>query len=381
MKGKIRNAGKCLAVSCTALAAATGVGSLFRQAGFSDTNIVLLYILAVLAVSGFTPGYLAGILTSVAGTLAFNYFFTAPYHTLNVYDPGYLVTFAVMTAVAMVTSALTSRAIEGERIAQEKEKEARELYQLSQSLEKARQETIQERYRGNLLRAISHDLRTPLSGIMGTSEMIMDMSQKEDPRYQLASGIRKDARWLHALVENILSLTRLQEGKLALHRELEAAEEVIGGAIEQMSIRAPEYEVTVHMPDEVLMLPMDAKLIMQVLINLLDNAVKHSSPDEEISISVTKDAEHRCAVFVVADRGEGIRQKDLPKIFQMFYTTQEKPADGKKGIGLGLAICETIVKAHGGSISARNRSDGPGAEFLFTLPLSDKKEEQNEPVS
>jgi len=240
---------------------------------------------------------------------------------------------------------------------------------------KSREETVQERYRGNLLRAISHDLRTPLSGIMGTSEMLMDMTSLEDPRYILASGIHKDADWLHSMVENILSLTRLQEGKLILNKQTEAVEEVVAGAVEQISKRFPEYEITVSVPDELLLVPMDAKLIKQVLINLLDNAIKHTSPKEEISITVIKDFTKNVAIFSVKDGGCGISKSDLPHIFQMFYTTHGKPSDAKHGIGLGLAICDAIIKAHDGNIEVHNRSDYHGAEFIFTLPLEDQDDE------
>ena len=236
---------------------------------------------------------------------------------------------------------------------------------------RSRQQIQQERYRGNLLRAISHDLRTPLSGIMGTSEMIMDMSKKEDPRFDLAEGIHKDAIWLHSLVENILSLTRLQEGRMVIKKQPEAVEEIVGGAIAQMAGRSPGREIQVEVPEDVLMVPMDARLIMQVLINLLDNAVKHTPPEAEIKITVKKDLAGENAVFCVADRGEGIAPEDLPNIFQTFYTSRIKPVDAQKGIGLGLTICESIVSQHGGRMEAGNRTDGPGAEFQFTLPLTD----------
>ena len=123
------------------------------------------------------------------------------------------------------------------------------------------------------------------------------------------------------------------------------------------------------------MVPMDAKLIGQVLVNLLDNAVKHTQPEEEIAVCVAEDTQTNQAVFTVADRGTGILEQDLPHVFQMFYTTQGKGPDAKRGIGLGLAICESIVTAHGGTIHAQNRTDGKGAEFTFTLPL--KEEEAN----
>jgi len=236
-----------------------------------------------------------------------------------------------------------------------------------QEQQKSREETVQERYRGNLLRAISHDLRTPLSGIMGTSEMLMDMTDKDDPRYVMVMDIHKDADWLHSLVENILSLTRLQDGRLTITKQPEAVEEVIGGAIGHITKRYPEYEITVKIPDEVLIVPMDAKLIEQVLVNLLDNAIKHTPSDREICITAMEDGNK--AVFLIADRGCGIASSDLPNIFKMFYTTRSGRGDSQRGIGLGLTICEAIVKAHGGTIDGHNRIDGQGAEFIFTLPM------------
>lgn len=449
------------------LAAATLIGICFRNAGFPDTNIVLLYILSVLVTSCLTKGYYFGLLLSVAATLVFNYFFTQPFFSLDVYDPSYFITFITMTIAALVTSTLTSRVKQNALEARDRETETQALYKLTSHLTEAKdadqvvtivvksirdrmnchaaclcfdedgkaeektfdhaenvrewpirgenqvvgvilipeeeaerlqdaqkkflssliectalamdrivsakqqmllkQETVQERYRANLLRAISHDLRTPLSGIMGTAEMLMDMSGKGEPGYELAEGILKDTQWLHSLVENILSLTRIQEGPIQIRKEYEAAEEIIGGAVARISSRAPEYEISVKVPEAVLMVPMDGKLIMQVLINLLDNAVKHCLPETEICVTVERVGED--AVFKVLDGGEGISLVDLPNLFETFYTSQTKSADAKKGIGLGLSICESIVKAHGGTIGAKNRMDEPGAEFMFTLPL------------
>lgn len=243
------------------------------------------------------------------------------------------------------------------------------LYSLREQA-KSREETTQERYRSNLLRAISHDLRTPLAGIMGNSEMLMDMNDPTDPRYTLAKDIYEDADWLHGLVENILNLTKFQNGHLALNKEPEAVEEVIGAALIVMSKRAPDREIEVDIPDFLLLVPMDAKLITQVLVNLLDNAVKHTAPDEEIRISVSAETEKHIVSFSVSDKGRGIPESSLSKVFQMFYTTSKKESSSKKGIGLGLSICQSIVEAHGGTISARNRIGG-GAEFTFILPLGD----------
>lgn len=237
---------------------------------------------------------------------------------------------------------------------------------------KSQEETTQERYRANLLRAISHDIRTPLSAIMGTSEMLMDGFKRKSDKYQLVNDIYKDAQWLHGLVENILNLTKLQDGKLILDKQPEALEEVIGATLAIVEKRLPGRVIDVDMPDNLLMVAMDARLISQVLLNLLDNAAKHTPKRKKISICVREDGQF---VYIsVNDKGKGIDEKDLPHIFKMFYTTGNGTVDSRRGVGLGLAICQSIVEAHGGTIGAKNR-DGGGASFTFTLPL---KEEENE---
>ena len=250
---------------------------------------------------------------------------------------------------------------------------AMDRFRSTQERIKSREAIVQERYRSNLLRAISHDLRTPLSGIIGTSEMLMGMIDEKDACYALASGIHKDADWLHSLVENILNLTRIKDGKLSLNKQMEAVEEVIGVAVATIEKRAIDREIDINIPENLLLVPMDAKLIEQVLVNLLDNAVKHTEASEEISISVDNDEINNVAIFTVSDRGRGIADVDLPYVFQMFYTTHGKGADAQRGVGLGLTICDSIIKAHGGVIEAHNREDGPGAEFIFTLPMEVNK--------
>lgn len=234
---------------------------------------------------------------------------------------------------------------------------------------RSREETTQERYRSNLLRAISHDIRTPLSGIMGTSEMLMSITDKNQMPYNLAKDIYEDAQWLHGMVENILNLTRLQDGKLSLNKELEAIEEVIGVVLLTMEKQLPGRVIDVEMPENLVMVPMDVRLISQVFINLLDNANKHTEKDKEILISVSTNEENVC--ITVSDKGSGISEKDLPNIFQMFYTSYKGSPDAKRGVGLGLAICQSIVEAHGGKIWAENKKEG-GAAFTFTLPMGEK---------
>lgn len=231
---------------------------------------------------------------------------------------------------------------------------------------RSREQMEQERYRGNLLRAISHDIRTPLSGIMGSCEMLMGMTEQQDPRYTIVHGVYEDADWLHSLVENILNLTRLQDGRLILEKQTEAMEEVIGSAIQLTEKRAPDREISVSMPDTLLMVPMDARLIHQVLMNLLDNAMAHSERGTPIAITVKE--QNKTVSVSVADNGSGIPESNLEKVFQMFYTTRHSCPDTQRGMGLGLAICQSIIEAHGGTIKAENRQGG-GAVFTFTLPM------------
>lgn len=491
---------KSVAVMIGCLAGATLIGMVFHWMKFPDTNVVIIYIFSVLLTARFVPGYGYGVAVSVAATLTFNYFFTAPYFTLNVYDLSYLVTFVIMTVTAIMTSALTSRARKSERQAWEKEKIANALYGLTHRLTNAadldeivsavieqvskvlgcdaaclcfnqegcpmetyqqqrgsermiqktgeedfarysegnvfgkntvcvgekfcdwpiygkdrilgvlrlpkdtavgtmrgylplmqamlentalamervwnvqesnrsKAEMTQERYRGNLLRAISHDLRTPLAGIMGSSELLMDMLKEDKEGRELASGVYKDADWLLSLVENILNLTRLQDGRLILNKRPEAVEEILGSAIAHVTKRYPGREITVDIPEELLMVPMDGRLMEQVLVNLMDNAVKHTSEEKEIRVVVKTQEEQGEVLFQVLDEGSGIAPADLPHIFQLFYTTSTKSADAKRGVGLGLAICESIVKMHGGTITAGNRKDCKGAEFSIRLPM------------
>lgn len=478
------------------------IGYFFKQFDFSETNIVIVYILFVLLSARLTDGYFYGIVSSIASTFAYNYFFTEPYFTFQVDDPSYIITFIIMTITAVITSALTSRVKQSAIQSNRKETETRALYQLTNLLtdtndihdiakvstqtisellsygigflcfddfgypeksffqqvssekqiyrevgnalqikyrieelrtayyygeefcdwpiygresvlgiiripieiseklkepeikllhtmiesislamdrfresrqrEKSKEEMVQERYRGNLLRAISHDLRTPLAGIMGTSEILMDMTTNKQEEFELALAIYKDADWLRSLVENILNLTKLQEGKLVLNKQYEALEELIEGAITHFTRRAPEISIKVEMPEKIILVPVDAKLIMQVLINLLDNAIKHSKEMGEICIHVIERVDQQEIEVSIIDQGEGIDSKDLPNIFQMFYTSNCRITDVKHGIGLGLSICETIIQAHNGTIKAENRMDGEGAVFRFTLPIEEK---------
>jgi two-component system sensor histidine kinase KdpD len=233
---------------------------------------------------------------------------------------------------------------------------------------KSREETVQERYRSNLLRAISHDLRTPLTGILGAISAILENEEAFDKatRDKLLTNIREDAQWLIRMVENLLSVTRINQGTMKVAKMPEAAEEIVAGAVNRIRKVFPGRKLSVKVPDELLMVPMDGTLIMQVLMNLLENAVKHSPEDSTIKVEVKK--AEGSAVFEVLDDGEGIAGQDLPHLFDGYIPDRNPSSDSSRGLGIGLSICNSIIKAHDGKLEAANRVTG-GAVFRFVLPL------------
>ncbi len=231
-------------------------------------------------------------------------------------------------------------------------------------------ESEKEKMRSNLLRAISHDLRTPLTGILGASSAILENSKSLDKQTQhkLVSNIKEDSQWLIRMVENLLSITRIKEGTMNVAKTNEAAEEIVAEAIRRTRKLYSNRKIVAKVPDALLMVPMDATLIEQVLINLLENAIKHSPDDSEIEVEVRKDGDD--AVFEVIDYGEGVAEEDLPYLFESYVPNGKRSSDSARGLGIGLSICMSIVKAHNGRMIAANNVLG-GAIFLFRLPLEE----------
>lgn len=229
-----------------------------------------------------------------------------------------------------------------------------------------------EELRTNLIRAISHDLRTPLTGIVGASGVILDNLDHLDKSNigKLVADINEEALWLNNLVENILNMTRIGEGKLLISKNHEVVDDVVYEAINHISNLAKTRNISISMPDEVVTLLIDGKLIVQVLINLLDNAIKHTQ--ENCNIFIRVHTQDNMAVFEVADNGKGIDKNIENSLFDSFVTFSSKIIDGKRGMGLGLAICKAIVEAHGGTISAGKAAEG-GALFTFKLPLTEER--------
>lgn len=470
-----------------------------------DQNIIMVYILSVLAISRTTRGYIYGIVFSILSVLTFNFFFTVPRFTFAANQPGYPLTFAFMLLVAVITSAMTVRVKTTALQAVERERRTEVLYEINKRLlitrgldnitaltndyitklfsrsvvfyvqdpakssqtafkqadaeadasfmlsederavahwvyinlknagagtdtlmgaggyylpvisqgkplgvigvscqngklnqsrrlylqmivsqvalaferqllsdeqRKILVDSEKEKMRSNLLRAISHDLRTPLTCISGSSQAILENGDALDKqtRNNLLKDIKEESEWLSRMVENILSVTRIKEGSASVIKTPEAAEEIVAEAISRIRVRFPERDITVRVPEELLLVPMDGTLIEQVLINLLENAVKHSGDDTTIDVIVQKKSNDAC--FEVLDNGSGIAEQDLPFVFDSYAPDRKRTADSSRNTGIGLSICMSIIKSHGGTMEATNRENG-GAAFRFTLPLEE----------
>lgn len=225
-----------------------------------------------------------------------------------------------------------------------------------------------ERLRNDLLRAISHDLRTPLTGIAGSASFIADSlkSLSEKQILSLVGNIRNDAQWLNNMVENLLNMTRISDGELVLRKQPEVVDDIVSEAYRRVERLKGNRDVSIHMPDMVMEVPMDGRLIIQVLVNLLDNAAKYTPEHAHIDLRAYPESGYM--VFEVSDDGEGIDPSILDKVFDNFVTAPALSGDAKRGMGIGLGICKSIVEAHGGVIAARNNDHG-GATFKFALPL------------
>lgn len=227
-------------------------------------------------------------------------------------------------------------------------------------------ETEKEKMRSNLLRAVSHDLRTPLTGIIGSASTLLENGSMigEQTCRKMLSDIQQDAEWLIHMVENLLSVTRISGGTTNLKKQDEIIEEVVGEAVDRIRKRFPTAEVHVKVPHELLIVPMDATLIEQVLINLMENSIRHSGSTLPISLKVSK--KKSGAVFTVSDQGKGIDPSRIPDIFD--GKPNKGSSDSSRGIGIGLSICKSIILAHDGKIFAENNLNG-GASFTFVLPV------------
>ena len=332
---------------------ASALCALLLPVSSGDFHVPLVFVLAVFLTARYTGGYGFGLVSAVVAVLCVNYVFTYPYFELNFTMTGYPLTFLCFLGVAMMTSALTT--------------------QLRRS-ERERTEGEREKIRSNLLRAISHDLRTPLTSIIGTLNTLQenDANLSEWERSALAADAKTDAEWLINMVENLLSITRMGGNEAAaIRKEVQVAEEVLGEAVGRFRKMYPKQIVEVTIPDRPLMVPMDAMLIEQVIVNLLVNVAVHGGGTRAVVTLSEKDG---LACFRVDDDGTGFEPDVLRRIGEgkSPHGAENSAENTKRTMGIGLSVCRTIVNVHGGSMTAKNRAGG-GASVAFVLPLAEEE--------
>ena len=501
-KSRVRFSWRDAVVTLLCLAISTAVGFAFDWAGFSESNIITIYILGVLVTAVSTSGHLYGAANSLLSVLAFNFFFTEPRFTLQADGPSYPVTFLIMLSSSIIASSLASRVKEQARMAAEKSYYTELLLGSSQKLQTIRTEwdclrltaeqlsrmfdrpviyalndadkeldfriepadehtlleklsteeigvakwvqknnkhagattntlpdskwlflsvrgtrgvmgivgvpiagyvvpdafeknlmvallgecglsqerirleeernqialqTQRESLKANLLRAVSHDLRTPLTNINGSVGILMgkDQTLKPEVREQLYTAIDDDTNWLINMTENLLAATQLETDRTKLKTAPELLEDLFQSAVRQLDRRARDHHISVDLEDQTLMASMNAGMIQRVIINMMNNAIQYTPKDSHIILSGTRRKDW--VEISVSDDGPGIPDEAKKHLFDLFYTAEQGKPDSKRGLGLGLHLCQSIVNAHGGTITVSDHAPS-GTTFRFTLP-------------
>ena len=494
-----------LLVSVGLLIGATLLGYVFYGLGFTEANIITVYILGVLLISILTKYRAYSLASSLVSVILFNFFFTEPYFTMKAYEKGYPATFAIMFVSAFISSTLAIKLKDHAKKSAQSAYRTKILFDTNQLLQRADSESDiiaiaahqlmkllkrdiiiypvvnndigeaniflsdgdedeikdiiidekevaqwvlennhqagattdifpqaeflyyairvndkiygivgihinekaidsfessillsilgecaislenkkiarekeesellakNEKMRANLLRAISHDLRTPLTSISGNADNLLSNGESfdADTKQQIYTDIYNDSMWLTNLVENLLSVTRLEDGNMKLNKSAELIDEIIAEALNHINKRSVEHKITVCESDDIMLVDVDARLIVQVIINIVDNAIKYTPKGSEITISTQK--KDKMLSVSIADNGNGITDNIKDKVFDMFYTGANKIADSRRSLGLGLALCKTIISAHGGEITVSDNNPH-GAVFTFTLPVKE----------
>jgi two-component system sensor histidine kinase KdpD len=323
---------------------------------FDLVNLAMVYLLAVVIVAlRFSRG--PAIVTSVLCIAAFDFLFVPPRFTFTIDDAQYLLTFAIMLAVALVISRLVDSV------------RARAAGEAALQVEA---ET--ERIRSTLLASISHDLRTPLAVMAGASSSLVESGERlsADERRALAESVFDQAQEMSENVAKILQMTRLETGAIKVERDWAALSEIVGAVLRRLKGRMATHRVIVEISDDLPLVRVDAALIEQALGNLLENAVRHTPPETVVRVRAEeRDGE---IVVTVEDYSGGLCDGDFERLFAKFVRGS---AEAGTGMGLGLAICRAIVRLHGGRVSAE-RVPG-GTAFRFTLPLEDAPSVPAEP--
>ena len=368
----IRNAAVTALLLCVAYIFS---GVLINYTG-GENNSALVYVLAVVLVSLLTSGYLYGIAAALFGTFFINYYFMYPYSAFSLSYAGYPVAMISMGAISVVVCALTARVKLQAVEAVKREQNTKALYELNARLNEEKtaiqMEAAQETIRSNILRAVSHDLRTPLTAISGAVSVMLSSGDLSEKNVSMLRDIKSDTEGLITMVENILSVTRIQEGTVPLKKREEMLEEVAGDAVATVRRRFPECKVALELSEDLLYLPMEPMLIKQVIVNLVENAVRHSGDTQNIRVHLFRQEEW--AVVEVRDRGKGLSSEISQAIQAGRPLNPGKDDDSSRGMGIGLSVCQSIIKAHNGFFAAGN-DPGGGAVFRFGLPMEESSNE------
>ena len=331
------------------LVAATAVNLLLQELFDTRTMVPMIFVLGVFLVSWRTQGYFWGVTASLISVLAVNYAFTYPYYAFDLITPECLSAAVVMLIVSVMTGTLTTK--------------------LKQQ-EKMKAEADRERMRADLLRAVSHDLRTPLTSIYGACSALRDDLERIPPERQkkLLEEIAGDAQWLVRMVENLLSVTRL-DGSVQIRKTDTVVEELVDAVLVKFSKHYPGQKVELILPEEFVSVQADPMLLEQVLMNLLENAVFHARGMERLELAV--EIREKKVYFAVRDDGCGIPEDRMPGLFTGNLDSRQPKDRGRGNMGIGLSVCAAIVKAHGSEIRANNLARG-GAEFSFALEMEEE---------
>jgi len=316
----------------------------------TKTMTPMVFVLGVFLVSWRTQGYFWGVAAALISVLAVNWAFTYPYWAFDLISPECISAAVVMLIVATMTGTLTTRLKKQEKLKAEAEK---------------------ERMRGNLLRAVSHDLRTPLTSIYGACSVMIENYDEisREKQLKMLRDMSSDAQWLNRMVENLLSVTRVDSDRVRLSKQSVVLDELLDALLVKFRKHYPEQVVHVQCPENVVSIPMDALLIEQVLMNLLENAVFHAHGMTELWLRVQIKGQK--AVFRVEDDGCGIPPERLENLFTGMLDSETPTDSNRSSMGIGLSVCRTIIKAHGSDIRVKNRPEG-GAVFSFSLDLEEE---------
>lgn len=321
------------------------------QGIFENSSLIpSIFVLGAFLTSVLTQGYVYGIVAALISVLAVNFAFTFPYFAFDFTVAENIISGIILLVVAVITCGLTT---------------------IIKKQEEIRVESEKEKMRANLLRAISHDLRTPLTTIYGSSSVLLEHYGEfsEEQNKQMLQGIKEDSQWLSRMVENLLSVTRIDGRNVKIIKTETVLDELLDSVLVKFAKRYPHQEVEIDIPEDFIVIPMDAILIEQVLINLLENAAEHAKGMTQLSLKIS--VKGNKVTFQVRDNGCGMEEEKLKNLFTGRVSKENIPADGNKNnAGIGLSVCATIIKAHGGEIKAVNLKEG-GCEFKFVLDMEE----------